>query len=353
MFFVKTPLLKNSTLNISKESKVGVIGAMILLSILFTFNYLNRKNVFSRNLIITATFDDIEFLKKGNPVLIKGRDYGRVTAIYKQDGKLLVDMNIEPYTKIPSDAKAVISEMSILGGRTISIVYTGACSGNCLVSGSKIPGEVVNMATQVATTVGPILKSFGTLADTLMSSNGMENMIRKAHASVASLATTTKVLERKMKGMNRTLPGTIKGFRDLTTGLLGSDVQKLKEAMSGDSEMREMALALDSLVNNLSSLKQEDIETMTKIFYTLKDQAETLPEKIQKGNLMIVNADKALDNLNAKIAPFQAGTSGTIPKLLYNADYKDSLSNTIQNASQKIRDIREHPEENLSLKKKK
>lgn len=337
----------------SKESKVGLIGAVILFSILFTFNYLNRKNVFSRNLIITAKFDDIEFLKKGNPVLIKGRDYGRVTAIYKRDGKLFVDMDIEPYTKIPPDAKAVISEASMLGGRTISIVYTGSCNNNCLATGTVIPGEVINMATQVAAAAGPILKSFGKVADSLMGPNGIDGMIRKAHASVAGLAKTTKGLEGKMRGMNRTLPGTIKGFRDLTGGLLESDVKKLKNAVSSDSEMRDMALALDSLVNNLSSLTQEDIDAMTKILYTLKDQAKTLPEKIEKGNQMIANADKSLDNLNKKIAPFQEGASGTIPKLLYDADYKDSLSNKIQNASQKIRDIKEHPEENLSLKKKK
>ncbi|BDS13239.1 MlaD family protein [Aureispira anguillae] len=337
-------------MNISKEAKVGFIGLVVLFSTLFLFNYLNRKNVFSTNLIIIAEFDDIEFLKKGNLVLIKGREYGRVAAIYKKEGRLLVDMDIDPSTQIPPNAKAVISEASLLGGRTVSIVYEGACTNNCLQSGAIIPGEISNMATQVAAVAEPILKSFGKIADTLMGPNGMEAMLAKAYASAAGLAKTTKGFEGKMRGMNRTLPSTIKNFKELTASLLKDGTM---ETMANSSESNEMALALDSLVNNLSSLSQDDIDAMTKILYTLNEQAKTFPEKVNQGKAMLKKADKGLDKLSQKIAPYQEGASGTIPKLLYDADYKDSLNHKIQNVAQKIRDIREHPEENVTLRKKK
>jgi len=339
-------------LTISKEIKVGVLGAVILFSVLYVFNYLKQHNAFSTNLIITAHFDDLEFLKKGDLVLIKGREYGSVAAIYMEGEQRMVDLDIESGTNIPATAKAVITELSLLGGRIVSIVYEGKCSDDCLESGAVIPGEVSTMKEQAVAFAEPLLEKFGTIADTLMGPDGMENMLAQAHSSLAGLAKSTKSFENKMRGMSRTLPGTIKGFREMTEGYLNTNKEDLIDAATKVDD-EKMQLAIDSLMKNVASLTQEDIDAMTKILYTLAEQSKTLPEKIEKGKTILVSADKALDNLNAKVAGFEEGAEGTIPKMLYDADYKDSLVNKIQNASQKIRDIREHPEENLTLKKKK
>jgi hypothetical protein len=339
-------------LTISKEIKVGVLGAVILFSVLYLFNYLKRHNAFSTNLIVTAHFDDVEFLKKGDLVYIKGREYGSVAAIYMKEGQRMVDLDIESDANIPTTAKAVITELSLLGGRMISIIYEGKCSGNCLESGAVIPGEVSTMKEQVAAFGKPLLKQFGTIADTLMGPGGMENMLAQAHSSLAGLAKTTKGLEKKMRGISKTLPGTIKGFREMTAGYLSTNNDELINAATQVDD-EKMQLAIDSLIKNVASLTQEDIDAMTKMLYTLAEQGKTLPEKIQKGKAILVKADKGVDNLNAKIAVFEEGAQGIIPKMLYDADYKDSLVNKIQYASQKITNIRLHPEENLTLNNKK
>ena len=330
----------------SKEVRIGFIGFIVLFATLFTLNYLNRANVFSRNLIIKAKFNDLEFLKKGDPVYLKGKQYGTVVFIYKEGDILWADLDIAPETKIPRDAKAVITELSMLGGRMVTINYTGACEGDCLKSGDIIPGEVINMKSQVTAMAGPILKSFGEMADTLMGPDGVNRMIEKAYASAAGLAKTTKGFEHKMRGMNKTLPVTIKNFKDLTTSLLEGSV-----GASDVTSSREMAMAMDSLLDNLSSLSQEDIDAMTEILYTLGDQAKEMPKMIEKAENLLANADKTLDSLNLQLAPYQKGASGMVPKLLYDEDYRDSLNASIQNGSEKLRTIRMHPEQNLSLKK--
>lgn len=333
-------------MKISKEVRIGFIGFVVLFATLFTFNYLNRANIFSRNLIIKAKFNDLEFLKKGDPVYLRGKQYGTVVTIYKEGDILWVDLDIDPATKIPRNAKAVITEFSLLGGRMVTINSTGVCEGDCLQSGDIISGEVVNMQSQVTAMAEPILKKFGAIADTLMGPNGVNRMIEKAYASAASLAKTTKGFEHKMRGMNKTLPGTIKSFKELTASLLDGNVNT-----SEVSSSREMAMALDSMVNNLSSLSQKDIEEMTKILYTLGDQAKGMPKMIEKAEGMLANADKTLDSLNLKMAPYQKGASGMVPKLLYDEAYKDSISASVQNGSEKLRAIRKNPEENLSLTK--
>jgi ABC-type transporter Mla subunit MlaD len=340
-------------LNFSKEVKIGFVGLILVFSILYLFNFLKQNNAFSTNMIITAKLENIEFLKKGNLVLIKGRPYGYVVAVYKVGDDLFVDMDIEGAAQIPPSAKAVISELSLLGGRTISIVYEGLCSDNCLVDGDIIPGEVYTMKEQVAIAAEPVLQKFGKFADTLMSPAGMKAMLDNAYASLSNLSKTTKGLEEKMKGMSRTLPASINNFKALTESFLNTDADQLKNDALSSVGDEKTQLALDSLINNLASLSQEDIDAMTKILYTAAGQLEKLPPMILKGEKAIENADKKLSALENKINGFQKGASGTIPKLLYNADFKDSLNNSIQNASQKIHDIRVHPELNISLKKKK
>ncbi len=340
-------------MNFSKEVKIGFVGLVLVFSIMYLFNYLKQNNAFSTNMIITAKLENIEFLKKGNLVLIKGRPYGYVVAVYKVGDDLFVDMDIEGEAQIPSSAKAVISELSLLGGRTISISYQGQCNENCLKNGDVIPGEVYTMKEQIAIAADPVLRKFGKMADTLMSPEGMNAMLNNAYASLSNLSKTTKRLEEKMKGMSRTFPASVTNFKVLTESFLNSDADQLKNDALSSVGDENTPLALDSLINNLASLSQEDIDAMTKILYTAAGQLEKLPPIIEKGEKAIANADQKLTALENKINGFQKGASGTIPKLLYNADFKDSLNNSIQNATQKIRDIREHPELNISLKKKK
>lgn len=337
---------------LQKEVKVGVIGLIVLFSTLFTFNYLNRKNVFSTNLIITAKFKDIEFLKKGDAVLIKGRQYGRVTAIYKEGDNLFVDMDVDPSAQVPATAKAVISELSMLGGRAISLVYEGACTSTCLTSGAVISGEVSNMEKQVNEIAGPMLEKFGKIADTLMGPNGINNMLANAHASAAKLARATKYYEGKMKGMSRTLPTTIKNFKELTDDLLSADQEQLAN-MAMSATDGETSLALDSLLTTFASMSDEDIKAMTKMLYEAPKQLEKVPSMVEKGTSAMEKANDGLDGLNKKLAGLQEGAAGTIPKLLYNGAYKDSLSTKIQAMADSIRNIREHPEFYLRLNKKK
>ena len=334
----------------SKEIRVGVIGLIVLFTTLFTFNYLNRQNTFSTNLIITAKFKDIEFLKKGNPVLIKGREYGHVANIYKEGDDLFVEMDIESGTMIPSSAKASITEMSLLGGRVVALIYSGSCAGDCLKSGAVIPGEVNNLASQVETFAEPILKQFGKIADTLLGPNGIETMLNKAHASAAGLAKTTKSFEGKMRGMSKTLPGTIKSFRDLTDQLANAEAAQLKDMAAGSVGDAETQMALDSLIQSLASMSNEDIEAMTKILYTAGEYMDKkVPPMIEKGKTALKKADASVDGLTKKMKAFEEGAEGTIPKLLYDGPYKDSLNLKIQKLSEKLRDIREYPEKYLKL----
>lgn len=336
-------------MGVTKEAKIGIIGCVVLATVLFTFNYLNRKNVFSQNLIITAEFKNLDYIKKGEVVLIKGREAGKIVSIYKEGKRLLVDLDIEPDTKIPPTAKAVISELSLLGGRSISIVYEGTCTDNCLESGAVIQGTVYTMKEQVAESATPILKRIGNLADTIAGPNGMQQVLDNAYASLNSLRKTTADAKGQLRGLNRSLPADIRGFRDLTAALLGATPNNSAVIAENVSSNRAMALALDTLLTNLSSLSQADIDSMTQLLYTAYDAAQKVPEQLKAARGMTTKANTVLDSLEESLKAYQKGAEGTIPELLYSQALRDSTQQSIRDLSKQIKAIKENPENYLSL----
>lgn len=336
-------------MEISKEAKIGLIGFVVLSATLFAFNYLNRQNIFSRNLIITAEFKDLNFIKKGEMVLIKGREYGKVVAIYKEGERLLVDLDIEPDTQIPKTATAVISELSLMGGHTISIMYDKACMADCLESGDVIPGTVYTLKEQVAEGAGPILKGIGNLADTIAGPNGMDKVLQQAYTSLNNLKRNTNKTNKQLGGLKRTFPKDIKGFREMTDALLGAKANNSKVLAENMASTREMALALDSLLNNLSSLTQADIDSMTQLLYTAYDAAQKVPQQVESLKTNVAKADNVLDSLAMSLAPYQRGQKGTVPKLLYEETFKEDTQQSIQDLSKQVKDIRENPKKYLSL----
>ncbi|MFK7796742.1 MAG: MlaD family protein [Aureispira sp.] len=336
-------------MGVTKEAKIGVIGFVVLATVLFAFNYLNRKNVFSQNLTITVEFKNLDYIKKGEVVLIKGREAGKIVAIYKDGKRLLVDLGIEPDTKIPPTAKAVISELSLLGGRAISIVYEGTCTSNCLESGAVIQGSVYTMKEQVAESATPILKSIGNLADTIAGPNGMQQVLDNAYASLNSLRKTTDGAKGQLRGLNRSLPADIRGFRDLTAALLGATPNNSAAIAERMTSNRAMAMALDTLLNNLSSLSQVDIDSMTQLLYTAYDAAQKVPEQLKGARGMTTKANAVLDSLEESLKAYQEGAEGTVPKLLYSQAMRDSTQQSIRDLSKQIKAIRANPENYLSL----
>lgn len=338
-------------MKISKEAKIGFIGFIVFVTILYILNYLNRQNVFSRNLIITAQFENLDYIKKGEKVLIKGREYGRVVAIYKDEERLLVDLDIEPNTKIPKTASAVISEFSLMGGRVVSIVYDTTCESNCLVSGDVIPGTVYTLKEQVAAGAAPILKSIGKLADTIAGPNGIDKVLHSAYASLHSLKQTTDKAKGQLHGLKRTLPANIRNFKELTAVLLGATPNNSSAVTESMMSNRAMAMALDTLLHNLSSLDQTAIDSMTQLLYTAYEAAQKIPKQLSNINTIVTKTNDNLDSLAWSLVPYQKGKEGKVPQLLYNKTLRDTIQKGIKDFSNKTERIRENPEKYLSIRK--
>ena len=335
--------IKLQDLKANNEVKVGIIGFVVLTTLLVTFNYLNRKNVFSRSLIISAQFDDLNFIRKGEIVFIKGREAGRVVAIYEKDEHYQVDMDLEPGTLLPPTTQAVITELSVLGGNMIDLQYEGNCAGGCLQSGAVIQGRVSNLKGRVAEQAQPILEQVGKFADSLTGPNGMDGALASAYASLNQLRNNTTGLQKSVRAAD--VPGQASYYRRLSEALL-SDRDDLPEDLAG---MRDLALQVEAVVGNLAGMTQADIDSLVQIIYTARTALQKVPQQLEGINKNIVGVDQLLDSLELSLQAYQPGATGTVPKLLYDGDFRDSTQVQILRLSDLLEAIRLKPEQYLKF----
>jgi hypothetical protein len=137
----------------------------------------------------------------------------------------------------------------------------------------------------------------------------------------------------------------------VTAGMLSAD--QLKNKVQDALSNQQALAAFDTIVQNISSLTQEDIEAMTKMLYAAAEQLDKLPGYLVSSNKMLAKADTLLTGFKAKTAAFQVGSKGMPAKLLYQKEFKDSLNSSILKVSESLLGIRNQPQNYLSLKKKK
>lgn len=274
---------------------------------------------------------------------MKGLQVGKVVEIYMEEDGYKVDMDLDPYARLPKSATAQITEYSIMGGQVINIHHQGACTNDCLVTGDQIEGTVSNLKGRVAAQAKPILDKVGSFADSLMGPNGMDQALANAYASLNSLKKNTQGLKSSIKSAG--VPSNARYYRNLTDALLGKTANVSAELV----DTRGLALQLDSLVDHLAGLTQSDIEEMVQLIYAAREAGEKVPEQIKGIEGTISTANTTLDSLQNSLYAYLPGREGTIPTLLYDGTLRDSTQWKIQNWSELLKDIRMYPEKYLKL----
>src|SRR5215831_15601888 len=110
-------------MNISNETKVGVLTVFALTILILGYNFLKGKDILKKNKKIYAVFSEIGSLEKSNDVKLKGNPIGKVYDIRFTDenaDSILVVINLTAGVRIP--ASAVASITSPLAGTAYIVV---------------------------------------------------------------------------------------------------------------------------------------------------------------------------------------------------------------------------------------
>ena len=107
----------------SKELKIGVFVVTVLTASFFLINYLRGKDIYNKEIEISARYADVEGLVSSAPVYIRGYKAGKVTDVVYDSSSddFKVTCSIIKEFRIPSDSKMMIYGVDIMGGKGIRI----------------------------------------------------------------------------------------------------------------------------------------------------------------------------------------------------------------------------------------
>ncbi|MFK7903470.1 MAG: MlaD family protein [Chitinophagales bacterium] len=328
-------------MKISNETKVGILAVAAIVILVFGYNYLKGKNLFSSDDTFFAVYDRVDGLATSNPVQINGFQIGMVEDIYlkpDRSGKIVVKFTVNEEVNLPKDAKVKIVSSGLLGDKAMEVDLGKARTLKGLqyaASGDTLIGNIELGITELA------------LEELLPIKDRVEDVLK----SLDSTLIETKLLMRSkefqsafqnMTGMISDLKGTLENVNGLTANL--NDFS--------NSELDKISASLTNFQSASGDLKQLTAGLHgTKIkFDKVLDNTATLTQKFANVEIeqMMAQTQATLGQVNALMTSIQAG-EGTVGKVLKDEKLYDNLEDTSESLNRLLVDFKQNPKDYVSF----
>lgn len=288
----------------TKELKIGVFVVTVLTASFFLINYLRGKDIFNREIEISARYSNVEGLVSSAPVYIRGYKAGKVMEVVYDSSSddFRVTCSVMKDFRIPSDSKMMIYGVDIMGGKGIRIdlgTSSEMVADGAFLESSSEPALLDGLASGVA----PLLDKVGRTLDSL-------NLTVSSVNRILSDGNITKILAH----MESTL----------------ASVSAIASDLEGKSD------ELNTFVDNLAILSSK--------FILISEKADTLMSDVSS----VVTGINA-DDLRAVVSSFRTlleninDPDGTIGRLLTDDSVYDSVDSLLNDVDDFVRKIQENP----------
>ena len=291
-----------------REVKVGVFAVAVLLAAWFGARFLKGSELFSNNYKYYAYYNQVGGIQTASHVMIYGVKVGSVTKVTLDEDPskgVELELSIDRRYRIPADSKAKIFSNGVMGGKAVDIVM-----------GSS-PEYVEDRGT-LSSEVGVDILD--------MAGSELEFFKDKVTDVVESLTTTLDGINALLNENTKSLNGivaNVDGITASTDEILRDQKTHLKEAIAS------LNLFAQSLGNNTEHI--DSIMSNLDTFSTQLAEADLVSE-----------VEQTVGHLNAVLAAADEDT-GTVGKLLNDAELYDNLSAASDNLSMLLADLKANP----------
>lgn len=112
-------------MRIRKEVKIGLIVVLVIAFVIWGFNFLRGKNIFSVSKQYYAVFSNIGGLQESSTVSANGYTIGRVSDInfiYGKTSKIIVEVSIDRQFDIPVNSVVEIYSTDFMGSKAVNMI---------------------------------------------------------------------------------------------------------------------------------------------------------------------------------------------------------------------------------------
>ncbi len=312
-------------MRIKKEFLIGLLvlftGAMLYWGI----NYLKGLDIFSKEGIYYAVYDDVDGLMTTNPVLIHGLKVGQVKDVYFESNtpsKVVVEIMITKDVKIPRNSTAKIISSDIMGSKALSI----------------LPGDAKVYAESGDTLASKMEESIKAAIN-----RELQPLKAKAENVMGSIDTLLTMVEKVMGGKNG------RNFSESLQRVLNTMKNLEETSLSFNSMMVQEKPRFVKIVENLQSISgnlEENKEYIGNAIRNFSAISDTLA-KVRFQETM-ANTDKTIRTMDKVLEQINSG-QGSLGLLLKNDSLYDALEKSSRSLDALLKDIKENPKKYLKF----
>tara|TARA_B100001758_G_scaffold244722_1_gene256512 strand:- start:493 stop:1425 length:933 start_codon:yes stop_codon:yes gene_type:complete len=273
-------------LKLSYEIKTGVLVLTGIILFIIGFSYLKSNDVFIKDRVFYAVYEDVEGVSKGTPVTISGFNVGSVQDIkfFNNSSKLLLKFRVENDFNFSNQSTAQIYETGLIGGKALAVI-------------PKYGNEIAKSGDTLNSSIAPGLTEL--VNDKLSPlQEKIESMVVSADSVLISL---NSVLNTQAKDQ---IQSTITNFSSTVTDLKNS-AGTLDEMISmNKNKINNIITNVNKSSNELSDLSNS-FSDLTVIIENLSESSnsiENIVNEISMGNGSLGNLiydDNLIKSLNA------------------------------------------------------
>ena len=273
-------------MKLSYEIKTGVLVLTGIILFIIGFSYLKSNDVFIKDRVFYAVYEDVEGVSKGTPVTISGFNVGSVQDInfFNNSSKLLLKFRVENDFNFSNQSTAQIYETGLIGGKALAVI-------------PKYGNEIAKSGDTLNSSIAPGLTEL--VNDKLSPlQEKIESMVVSADSVLISL---NSVLNTQAKDQ---IQSTITNFSSTVTDLKNS-AGTLDEMISmNKNKINNIITNVNKSSNELSDLSNS-FSDLTVIIENLSESSnsiENIVNEISSGNGSLANLiydDNLIKSLNA------------------------------------------------------
>jgi phospholipid/cholesterol/gamma-HCH transport system substrate-binding protein len=359
------------------EMAVGVLFFFGLLGLGYVTVLLSHRDLLGRQSAIRANFDSVGGLRRGDRVLVRGMEAGKVSRLKFYDGRVQVLLLFDQRPRIREDYKLNIRQSSVLGGRYVEL-DEGSPEAPLLSPGAVLEGApTFDLVSDVEDMIGGIGDAMMWIRDALREGGLIENLslagteiqklvkdIREGEGSLGLLIRDPQLYERTVTAMDN-IATFSEDLRNATGTLprLIHDPSLYENAESLLVKLESFGTSLDTFASRLESVGSQVADstgTLSRLINdpTLYDDLQATAANLRrfsddmaagKGSLgMMVTDDgelyasltSALESLESVAGALGRG-EGTIGKLMKEDELYEDIQSLVAELRAVVEDFRE------------
>ena len=291
-----------------REVKIGIFGVTMIIAAWAGIRFLKGFDIFSRNSVYYAAYDQINGVQTASPIMMKGVKIGTVTGISFDPGRsdnVVLQLTVKRQYRIPTDSEAKIFSNSLMGSKAIEITYGSA---------------------HTYLEKGDTLRSSRDRDLMDMAGSELDFFKQKISQVTGDLSRTLTNLNDLLEANAQSITGTL-GHLDTVTGDLAGIL---------DAEKHNLKAAVENLAA-FSAMLGENAPRVDSIVGSVNRIAADLAD----GGFARQLSD-AVGEVNGLLARIGSG-EGTVGKLLNDAALYDSLTEASDNLASLLADLEKYP----------